>query len=98
MLAEELNEAGLDMKAVLKPTVDIPWNTINAKEHLWKPIQEALLHKDKTSNLNTDEVTKVYEVINRHMGQKFGIHVPFPTEEEQGTYIKSLEETAERES
>ena len=33
-VADQLNDAGLDMKAVLKPEVDIPWGKESVKEHL----------------------------------------------------------------
>ena len=44
-LAEELNAAGLDMKKVLKPQVDITWTTDSIKDYLWRPLQIALLKK-----------------------------------------------------
>lgn len=82
MLADRFNDAGLDMKKVLKPEVDIAWTTENAKKYIWKPIQKALLNKDHTADLSTDEVTQVYETINRHVAEKFGITEPFPSIEE----------------
>ena len=83
LLAERLNEAGLDMKAVLKPEVDIPWTEENVKNHLWRPVQMAMLSKQSTTELTTAEISDVYQVINRHLGEKLGIHVPFPSNEHQ---------------
>lgn len=91
ILAQELNEAGLDMKKVLKPSVDISWNVKNVKEYIWKPIQMALKLKDSTTKLTTKEVNEVYECIDRHIGQKFGIHIPFPSYEQTNEYLKSYE-------
>jgi len=81
LLADELNKAGLDMRKVLKPTVDIQWSKETVKDYLWRPIQKALLKKHSTTRLKTDEIDKVYEHLNRFLGEKFGIHVPFPSEE-----------------
>lgn len=81
-VADKLNEAGLDLRAVLKPHVEIPWSKELVKEHLWRPIQELQLRKQSTTELTTDEVSKVYEVLNRFLGEKHGIYVPFPSEEE----------------
>ena len=81
MLSTALNDAGLDMKKVLKPSVDIPWNTVNAKEYLWKPIQKALLNKNSTTKADRNEYTQVYETLNRHTAEKFGVSIPFPTRE-----------------
>lgn len=81
-LANALNEAGLDMKKVLKPGVDIDWSPKTIKEYIWRPIQNAKLLKKSTTSLTTTEIDSVYDVINRHMGEKFSVHVPFPSEEE----------------
>lgn len=82
MLANAFNEAGLDMRKVLKPGVHIPWNKNSVKQHIWKPVQEAMLEKHSTTRLSRDEVSKVYEVLNRHTAEKFGIHVQFPSREQ----------------
>lgn len=81
MLSEALNDAGLDMKKTLKPHVEIPWTPANVKEHIWRPIQEAMLEKESTTELDTKQVNEVYEVINRHMAQNHGVSVEFPHEE-----------------
>lgn len=81
LLADELNSAGLDMKKTLKQTVDIPWSKETVKDYLWRPIQNAQLEKESTTELTTDEINKVYEVLNRHLGEKLQIHVPFPSSE-----------------
>lgn len=91
LLSKELNEAGLDMKKVLKPSVSIDWNIINTKEYLWRPIQEALNLKKSTTELDTKEVSQIWEHLNRHLSEKFGIYVPFPSQEETLEYNKSLE-------
>ena len=85
MLAEKLNEAGLDMRTVLKPGVDIPWNAKTVKEYLWRPIQKVYLGKHSTTALEKNgEIDKVYEVLNRHLSEKFGVNLPdFPSIERQ---------------
>lgn len=91
LLATELNDAGLDMKKVLKPSVDISWTKENIKEYLWRPIQEALKLKKSTTELTTAEVSQIWEVLNRHLGEKFGIHQVFPSVEQTKDYLLSLE-------
>ena len=80
-LAEELNNSGYDMKKVLKPSVDIPWNSKNIKEFLFKPIMKIQTGKSSTTELTTKEIDEIYDVINRHIGEKFGIHVEWPNSE-----------------
>lgn len=81
-LAKELNEAGLDMRRVLKPGIDIPWAAESVKEYLWRPIQKAQLGKQSTTELTTKEIDQVFDTINKHLGEKFGLHVAFPSVEE----------------
>jgi hypothetical protein len=79
LLADELNTQGLDMRRTLKPEIDIPWNQQTVKEFLWKPIQQAQVRKKSTTELTTKEVDEIFETINRHLADKFGVHVPFPS-------------------
>jgi hypothetical protein len=48
---------------------------------MWKPIQRALTQKESTTRLTTKEVNEVFEVMHKHISEKFGINVPFPTRE-----------------
>ena len=79
LLAEELNEKGLDMRKTLKPEVDIPWSTNSVKEYLWKPIQQAQLGKESTAELTTKEIDEVFDTINKHLGERLSVHIPFPS-------------------
>ena len=79
MLADALNDAGYDMKKVIKQEVDIPWSQQSAKEFLWRPIQKAVTGIDSTTKPETSQYSAIYEVLNRHMAQKFGVSVPWPT-------------------
>lgn len=81
-LSQELNDAGLDMRKTLKPEIQIPWTPSNIKEYIWRPVQIAQLQKQSTTELTSDEVTKIWETLNRHFGEKFGLYVPFPSLEE----------------
>lgn len=87
MVADALNLSGLDMKKVLKPEVDIPWNGGTIKEYLWRPLQKAQLQKESTTELTTKEIDLVFDTLNRFLGEKWGIHEPFPSIE---TLIKTL--------
>lgn len=78
MLAQEFNDAGLDMQTVLAEGTSIPWSEEKVKDDIWRKVQIALLSKKSTTELNTNEVSQVYEIINRHIGQTFGMFVPFP--------------------
>ena len=78
-LAQELNEAGWDMKKTLKQEVDIAWNKDMVKEYLWRPIQKAQLGKKSTTELTTKEIDEVFDTLTRYLGQKLGIEIMFPS-------------------
>ena len=79
MLARDLNENGLDMRRTLKPSIDIPWTGESVKEYLWRPVQQAQVNKKSTTELTTKEIDLVFLTINRHMGERFGLRVDFPS-------------------
>ena len=82
-LAPELNGSGLDMREVLKPGVDIPWSGKTVKEYLWRPVMEIQLGKESTTEMTTKDIDKVFDTITRHIGEKFGLEVSFPSIESQ---------------
>lgn len=81
-VAEELNAGGYTVQLALKERVDLEWSPETVKELIWRPAQKAILNKVSTTTLaKVEDIDKVYEVVNRHLGEKFGIHVPFPNNE-----------------
>ena len=78
-LSNELNDAGYDMRKVLKPAVDIPWNATSVKEFIWRPIMKAQLGVDSTRDMTTKDIDSVLDTITRHLGEKFGLFVEFPS-------------------
>ena len=55
LIAQKLNEAGLDMRTVLKPTYSLPWTPESVKQHIWKPIMKALYGHESTRDLKKVE-------------------------------------------
>ena len=82
-LAQELNDKGLDMRHTLKEDIDIPWTKENVKNFLWRPIQIAMTDKQSTTELTSGEPSRIHEVLSKHLGEKFGIYIPFPSDEEK---------------
>ena len=79
LLANELNDSGNDMRRTLKSDISIPWNKDTVHDFLWIPIQKAMYGKTSTTELTTKQIDEVYNVLNRHLGEKVGVHTPFPT-------------------
>ena len=100
LIADALNDAGLDMRVVLKPEIDIPWTTQSVKEFLWKPIQKSMTLKTSTTELSKaeGEFEKIHDVLMRHLGEKHGIEYhEFPHDKEKANQrMKALEMSAEQ--
>lgn len=92
-LADTLNDASLDMRKTLKPSIDIPWNGTTVKEYLWRPIMQAQLKKDSTTELENYEIDQVFNTITRHLAQAFGLQVDFPSYD---GFIKKYEPTSKK--
>ncbi len=50
---------------------------------IWAPIQEVMYETTSTTELETDQVSKVYDVINKHTIEKMNVNVEFPSKESQ---------------
>jgi len=79
LLAEAFNDAGLTVQAVLEKTLDCDWNQSMVKDAIFKKASGTALDKRSTTELSSEEVTIVYDLVNRFAAQ-FGIHVPFPVD------------------
>ena len=82
LMSAALNDAGFSytgfVEIVAKNGVQVPFDQIKFKES-WRMVQIAMTGKKSTADLNSDEVTKIYDVVN----QKFidmtnGVSIEFP--------------------
>jgi hypothetical protein len=91
-LADELNGKGYYVQVVLKPTYELRWDTKTVKEHLWRPIQKALLKKESTTELDTAEVSKVHEQLMLALQDKLSEldFIDFPSVEQTDEYLNSF--------
>ena len=76
-LAEALNDCGADMKTVIR--VDIQWTPYTVKEYLWRPMQKAYLGEKSTTRLKTKDIDKIYDMLNKVIGERTGVHISFPS-------------------
>jgi len=78
-LANSLNSAGFDMRKTIKKDIDICWTGYNVKEYLWRPVMEGMFGNKSTLRMKSDELDSIYDVINKAIGERTGVHVPFPS-------------------
>lgn len=84
LLAGALNDAGFSVIKTMKVDAEIPWTPSLIKELIWRPVQVAMFNKKSTTSLNKMEISDVYETINRHIAERHGVSVPFPSEHWEG--------------
>ena len=87
--AEAFNDAGYDLPAVLeKKVIPVSWTQDSVKDLLFKAVMKALCYdeagnpKTSTTQLDSSEVSIVHQHLDKWVGERFSITVPFPSEEE----------------
>jgi hypothetical protein len=82
LIAESLNDAGLDMRAVLKPEIEMPWDGKTVKEYIFRPVMKLMRRKDSTTDLDKiGEIEAIWEVLMRFLMQNHGIdYINFPND------------------
>lgn len=80
LVADALNGAGLDMRTVIKPEIDIPWTKDSVKQYLFKPILALMYGKDHTADMEKlEEPEAVWETMMRFLMEKHGVeYIAFP--------------------
>ena len=79
-MADLLNDHGWDQRKLTKAEFDIPWTLESFKNNLWRKIQIAYCDKESTVELNTDEITAIYDILNKTIGEVTkGLSLPFPS-------------------
>ena len=77
--AETLTEAGFDMKKTLKADIDIQWNEERFKTDAWLPVMKAMTGKEHTSDLESHEIDKIFETLNKVIVERTGVFMDFPS-------------------
>ena len=76
-LAEKLDAAGYDMKAIIRAPIH-PTEE-NCKETMIHPVMRALYPDvESTADLTTEQMQVLYETMNRFTAERFGISVDWP--------------------
>ena len=78
-LAEVLSDKHYDfryLKIEIQPTEYL------VKKYMFKPVMEEMYGKKSTKTLEIDQVSVLYDILNKALGDRLGVHVPFPTQED----------------
>jgi hypothetical protein len=78
-LAKAMVERGIDLRTFLKEGVTIPATKQLVHDHITLPLVKVMFGKNSTTELEVHEVSQLYDVINKSIGERAGIHCPFPS-------------------
>jgi hypothetical protein len=90
-ISDELTELGHTFKfeGINIKSIDIPYTPAIVKECIWKPLENALLEKSSTTELTSNDIEMIFDVLCKWFGEK-GVHIVWPSEsEEYHNYLKS---------
>lgn len=93
-IAQELNDAGLELSESLPRDMYIPWSRVTVKEILWKTAMKKQFMKKSTTEMTTSEVNLIFETVARFLAGELGIEIEFPSIE--NLRMKHLLKTQER--
>ena len=81
LVSATLNANNFDVQVVLRPNTE--WSAEGVKLLIWRPVMQAVTGRSSTAKLTTTELTDIYDIINKALGERLGITIPFPSIEEQ---------------
>jgi hypothetical protein len=77
LVSDALTEVGADIKTTIK--ADVMWTPDAVKELIWRPVQKAVTGKKTTTALKKEDIDPIVTSINKILGERFGVTVPFPS-------------------
>ncbi len=82
LMSEGLNNTEASVQKVCK--LPISWTKDNFHELIWKPVQNAMFPEiTSTTQLDTKQVSEVYEQVNKIIGEEWGVSREFPSYESE---------------
>lgn len=81
-IAEALNDAGYDQRLVMEQIerLEIP-NTKESVKSIFRAVAHQMYGVSSTAELTTTQTTEVAEAVARGFAVKFGVSVPWPSED-----------------
>ena len=81
-VAQAFNDKGFFVNEVLEQMAPIAFTTPIYKECIWRPKQISLVGKKSSTKLDkVNDINVIYDYLNKNQKAKFGIDLPFPSEE-----------------
>lgn len=81
LLANKLQDAGVDMRQMIRQEVPITPTAHLLKETVWRPLQKALFGKKSTRELSTKDIDKIYAIMDKVIAERTGVRIEFPSQD-----------------
>lgn len=81
-IAFELNRIGVEFtyNGIKGMEIQTTYTPEIVKEFIWKPLQNALLKKESTTQLTTQDINMIFEILGKWFSEK-GVVIDFPSAE-----------------
>ena len=80
-MATALNEAGFEISHPFKPDLEIPWSEHSVKELLYRPIITSYFKVDRSSLLDTAQLSESMDILVDAVNRNTGVLVNIPSQE-----------------
>lgn len=76
----ELNKMGLQFvyRGIKGMEIEVPYTPETVKDYLWRPLQVALIGKESTTKLTTENINAIFEVLAKWFAEN-GVVIEFPS-------------------
>ena len=78
-MAKDLNDAGFEIPHPFKPDLEIPYSEESVKELLYKPIITMYFKVDRSTDLNTEQLSESMTILVDAVNRNTGVYVHIPT-------------------
>ena len=80
-MAKGLNDAGFEIPHPFKPDLEIPYSEESVKELLYKPIITMYFKVDRSTDLDTEQLSESMTILVDAVNRNTGVYIPIPTGE-----------------
>ena len=80
-MAKALNDAGFEIPHPFKPDLEIPYSEESVKELLYKPIITMYFKVDRSTDLDTEQLSESMTILVDAVNRNTGVYVHIPTGE-----------------
>ena len=80
-MASALNDAGFEISHPFKPDLEIPWSEHSVKDLLYRPIITSYFKVERSSLLNTEQLSESMDILVDAVNRNTGVLVPIPSQE-----------------